>query len=520
MVKKQGFTLVELLAVIVVLGIILVIAIPNIQQIITNARIEAYERQKEFIADAAKKYVASNIESVTFDEANRAEVTLTTLQENGLLPNPLKDSRGNTFDSNKTIVIISGKDNKYSYQVSVESDLYDTDKEVNKPLLVKGMTPIKWNGSSWVNTTEDDPDWYSYTTTDKKWANARTAEGSMWVWIPAYAYQIATNYHTSTAGTINIKFLKGLTKTASDGTTVGVVPTYSGSSQTNFIEHPGFRFGSDRVSGIWVAKFEATASEGLANSSAGDDVTTKTVRILPNVQSWRYISIGNAFQVSRNMETNSVYGWGTSGSGIDTHLMKNSEWGAVAYLSRSSYGQTTEIWINPANNFTTGCAGDSATSSQTTGCLRTYNTTNGQKASTTGNIYGIYDMSGGAWERVSAYVNNAHTNLTTYGPQIISADSKYKDIYAMGATDTQANNYALTVNFKGDAVWETSSNINGSFSWFDDYSYMPNTNVPWFIRGGNYWNGSFAGAFGFYYTSGGPYNDSGFRPVLLVKAGL
>ncbi len=129
-------------------------------------------------------------------------------------------------------------------------------------------------------------------------------------------------------------------------------------------------------------------------------------------------------------------------------------------------------------------------------------------------------MSGGAWERVSAYVNNAHTNLTTYGPQIISADSKYKDIYAMGATDTQANNYALTVNFKGDAVWETSSNINGSFSWFGDYSYMPNTNVPWFIRGGNYWNGSFAGAFGFYYTSGGPYNDSGFRPVLLVKAGL
>ncbi|MGI6324702.1 MAG: hypothetical protein ACOXZS_02010 [Bacilli bacterium] len=73
-----------------------------------------------------KKYVASNIESVTFDEANRAEVTLTTLQENGLLPNPLKDSRGNTFDSNKTIVIILGKDNKYSYQVSVESDLYDS----------------------------------------------------------------------------------------------------------------------------------------------------------------------------------------------------------------------------------------------------------------------------------------------------------------------------------------------------------------------------------------------------------
>jgi type IV pilus assembly protein PilA len=55
MKKNKGFTLVELLAVIVVLGIILVIAIPNIQQIITNARKEAYERQKKFIADAAKE---------------------------------------------------------------------------------------------------------------------------------------------------------------------------------------------------------------------------------------------------------------------------------------------------------------------------------------------------------------------------------------------------------------------------------------------------------------------------------
>ena len=32
-----------------------------------------------------------------------------------------------------------------------------------------------------------------------------------------------------------------------------------------------------------------------------------------------------------------------------------------------------------------------------------YNTEKGVKASTTGNVYGIYDMSGGSWERVAAY---------------------------------------------------------------------------------------------------------------------
>ena len=51
------------------------------------------------------------------------------------------------------------------------------------------------------------------------------------------------------------------------------------------------------------------------------------------------IKIGDMFDASMNMETNSRYGWGTSGKGIDTHMMKNTEWGAVALLSGSRYGK-------------------------------------------------------------------------------------------------------------------------------------------------------------------------------------
>ncbi len=48
-----------------------------------------------------------------------------------------------------------------------------------------------------------------------------------------------------------------------------------------------------------------------------------------------------------------------------------------------------------------------------------------------------------------------------------------KNEYSVGTTDDQPSNYALAINQKGDAIWETSNNINGSYSWFNDTSYVP-----------------------------------------------
>jgi len=257
---------------------------------------------------------------------------------------------------------------------------------------------------------------------------------------------------------------------------------------------------------------------------------SKTIKISPNVRSWRCIRIGNAFTAVRNMESNSVYGWATASglkydgtyttdnNNIDTHLMKNSEWGAVAYLSKSQYGKNTEeIWNNNDENATTGFAGNSADQSINDGCLNTYESTNGVKASTTGNIYGIYDMSAGAAEMVSAYVDNGQT---AKGDSIINAIAKYKDIYTTGWTDKQVYNYGVAIKKKGDAVYETSNNTDGSYAWFNDYFGMPEAGRPWFSRGGEWWNGSSAGAFGFGRTDGGVDSLFGFRPVLVVHAGL
>ena len=59
------------------------------------------------------------------------------------------------------------------------------------------------------------------------------------------------------------------------------------------------------------------------NTIANNDVTTKTVKIVPNEESWRYIKIGNVFTNCLNMKSNSIYGISNS---ADTHLMKKNGW--------------------------------------------------------------------------------------------------------------------------------------------------------------------------------------------------
>lgn len=64
--KEEGFTLVELLAVIVILGIIVAIAIPSIGGIVNRAETKAAAAEQELVVDAARLYVTEKgIEGTT-----------------------------------------------------------------------------------------------------------------------------------------------------------------------------------------------------------------------------------------------------------------------------------------------------------------------------------------------------------------------------------------------------------------------------------------------------------------------
>ena len=183
-------------------------------------------------------------------------------------------------------------------------------------------------------------------------------------------------------------------------------------------------------------------------------------------------------------------------------MTKNVEWGAVAYLAHSKYGLNgqEEIYINNNNGYKTGISGTTATASSSSDSSNTYNTTVGINASTTKNVYGIYDMSGGAYEYVAAC-------LTGYTNQLNStADTKYIDVYS---------SYAISKY--GDAVYETSNSSSGSNSWFSDYSDFVSGSRPVFVRDGDYTNVSNAGLFSFSYGGGIVYSECGFRPVCVVE---
>ena len=128
-------------------------------------------------------------------------------------------------------------------------------------------------------------------------------------------------------------------------------------SKTEYTVHPaftdessiGYKNGgwSKEITGIWVSKFEAGAA-GENNTAA-----TKTAIsgynypvFMGTVPSYNNINVGNIYLLSKQISRGSENIYGLT-SEVDSHLIKNSEWGAAAYLGQSKYGLDTKyVWIN------------------------------------------------------------------------------------------------------------------------------------------------------------------------------
>ena len=390
------------------------------------------------------------------------------------------------------------------------------------------------------NLTQKQPsDWYDYTEGINKWANIKTTGGGndcYWVWVPRYAYCITEGYHSNIAGTIDIKFLKGTTNTPIDGSSITISNSFG---PENWNVHPAFWFDKnnngveddgEQLAGIWVAKYEASSNstdvvenptaEQLATDGGGNTADLK-VRVKPNVTSWRKINVNNIFTVCRNLTTggNSL----ENTNNLDSHMMKNTEWGAVAYLSRSVYGKNGEVWNNPYYNNTTnrspitGLCGkatnakDLSTTKLNDTCK--YNEIGGENASTTGNIYGIYDMSGGAYEYVAGIYTGGTSN-DNRSKLWDSNNTKYVNKYTE-TTGSQSTYYG-NVDKYGDAVYEISnSGASGSNSWDSSCSDFPTEQATVFSRSGQAYSGSICGMFAFGRKSGNADSAGGFRPCLI-----
>ena len=417
----------------------------------------------------------------------------------------------NIFESGGTHQTIIGGTVKFKVSVeTVETTNLDT-SGANAPVLASNMIPVYYDETSDVwkkadaNNKNSNYQWYSYESSGEykgRWANAVTVKESnrqtylnatpgttismddintMWVWIPRFNAVIPSNYNGGTAdnpGAIDVTFVK-----------------------QNEPALDAFTFGDKNLSGFWYGKFE-TSHTTLASSTTNNNLgcTNETcsnangIIIKPNVKSLRNNNVSNFFFASRSMEqTGNSFGFVKDE--VDTHMSKNNEWGAVAYLTQSIYGRCTdsttctEIGINNNSVYATGYGAPAG--SDTSATNGTYDTDLGKNASTTKNIYGIYDMSGGATEYVMGVYNNTISNS---GFSSLPNEKYY-------------NNYTV-VSYTGHALTETKK-------WYSDYAIFVNSSYPWFVRGGSYSNGAYAGVFGFNYDTGVSY--SGYSSHLVIS---
>ncbi len=380
---------------------------------------------------------------------------------------------------------------------------YNTTTTPNHPVLKEGMTAITYNETTGETTNVSNSsgtDWYSYVAGSgandnnaSHWANAKVTVDnvdSYFVWIPRYAYRII---YFNSLDSENAYRAGDLTeeKALEDGNIVGysdargivdtegrtksgvAVQTAISVNDKYFKTHPAFEnnvdYGgwSSKLEGIWVAKYEASQVSS----------TTKP-KFEAGASSWRSITTGDMFTYAKGYNET-----------LESHLMKNSEWGAVAYLTESKYGRNgTEIAIN--NNGTTYYTGGGSETAYV----------NNTNQSSTGNVYGIYDLSGNAYEYVAGYYS---------GGSLPNGNS-----FANGTSDAYSTAYSGTIASSaykyGDATYETSG-------WNSDGADFVYSSSPFFLRGGVYGSASSAGVFNFYNYYASANRAFSFRVCLAVQ---
>ena len=110
--NKKGFTLVELLAVIVILSIILVIAVPSVNRYIKQSKEKAYKVQISELLDAVESYANMNNEILPENDDEVIKITLGQLKIEGIVKNDTKNPYNDKFFDDTLTFIIKKKGNR------------------------------------------------------------------------------------------------------------------------------------------------------------------------------------------------------------------------------------------------------------------------------------------------------------------------------------------------------------------------------------------------------------------------
>ena len=129
--KKNGFTLVELTAVLIILSVLGMIIIPIVENSINSGKNELYVAQLDSIKASLKKYAVSNINSKIKNVGDNIFLSLYQLKIENYLALDIKDPRTETLLPNDMLLRIHKESKNYTYEVLETSGTKVTEKEYN-----------------------------------------------------------------------------------------------------------------------------------------------------------------------------------------------------------------------------------------------------------------------------------------------------------------------------------------------------------------------------------------------------
>lgn len=443
--KNKGFTLVEILITITILGFLSLLVVSTTNNIIKKSEEKAYNTQLEIIKKAAQEYATEVAEDLPVEKYQTYIINISELLDNKYLEKKqiINPKTGENIKGCITVKINSK--NKYEYIYSEHCKV-----EPAAPVLDYNMIPVTIEDNGNVAIADVSNGWYDYS--EKKWANAvvvddyrleafknmevgqiimREVIQAYFVWIPRFSYKNnMTKVSEQNLKKFDIEFEYDYTSKK------------NGDALNDYYTHPAFTFGNKEVNGFWIGKFQTTG-------------TSKNKTILPNMSS-NYIYIEDAYEEGQEYDLNL--------QDLKSYLITNTGWSAVTYLSLSDYGQDILPKLNN-NSSISGC-GNTHNNTTTTGCPNSFGTVKEYPQSSNGNITGVFDLSGGTEQAIAAYhkiyfdLCNFDKNFANYYEDTISNNETkghafyevqpyYQEIY-IGAYEnilTRAGNNKTAIEF-------------------------------------------------------------------------
>ena len=154
MKKNKGFTLVELLAVIVIIGILSVITIVSVSRLISKSKNEQLKQQKNTIAMAAENYMQSNRVFLPKAIGQTTTVKVETLKKKGYLKEVVKNANGEPCMTESFVKVYKASATKYKYTTYLYcgKEKAPVEDEVEKPSI-----KIQFIDSNEQEITESNP---------------------------------------------------------------------------------------------------------------------------------------------------------------------------------------------------------------------------------------------------------------------------------------------------------------------------------------------------------------------------